>query len=1055
YPTQAIRVSPANGSTIADTGTSLSWMPGVVATPTGYRIFLGTDNPPTNMLNGLDLGNTSTCYPAGLMTNATYYWQVQAYNSLGDAPPATIWSFNIAVQTVNTEIGTGTSTNRSPFGTGYGYERDATLYLASEIGALPQSIQSLAWYATRSVSTATPVKLYLKATTATALPAVNWASTITGATLVFNGTINSITANSWMNINLSSAFTLPEANNLMVLIETNYGGTGSGNSLGGGFRNTNYSPINTRHKFWSNNNTPPTSTGSFDILRANIRITSGVVLPNPAVVTAPINVATNVAISSTLNWASGGGNVSGYRLYLGTDGNGNSTPSNLIYGLDLGNNLSYTPPSSFAFATTYFWKVVSYNSAGAATGSSIWSFTTELPPVPNEAVHPLPADLATDIGNDAQLSWSPNPAGTVPTGYNVYFGTTNPPALVGNQTATSYDPGTLAFSTTYYWQIDPQSARGFSSEANTLPVWSFTTALPPVPNVAVNPLPADLATDILINAYLNWSPNPEGTTPIGYNVYFGTGNPPDLIGNQTTTSYDPGTLEYGTTYYWQIDPQSARGFSSDTNILPVWSFTTEYSPYPTQAILVAPAIGSLINTGGSLTWFAGLGATPTGYRISLGTDNPPTNLLNAMDLGNVTTCNPAGLMPNTTYYWQVQAYNSLGDAPPATIWSFMVAAQSVSIGTGTSTNRSPFGTSFGFERDATLYLASEIGTVSQPIRSLAWYATRNVSTSTPVKVYLKATTATALPAVNWASTISGATLVFNGTISSITANAWMNINLSSAFTLPSGNNLMVLIETNLGGSGNGNFDGGGFRNTNYSPNNTLHKYWMSNYSAPTTTGSFDILRANIRISSSTTVVELPGSAVASSPLIGATNVPLTASLNWNSGGGTVSGYRLYMGTDGYGISTPTNLIYGLDLGNTLSYTPPSSFAYATTYYWQVIPFNISGTAIGGSIWSFTTESEPVPSLDVPTNLIIALQDGMVYISWDAVPNAESYQVFSSDDPDAEEWGTPRAITATASYSEAATLTKRFYRVSASSAAISRVIRANATEPPSPLIKPRR
>ncbi|MDZ4121862.1 MAG: hypothetical protein U1C33_05540, partial [Candidatus Cloacimonadaceae bacterium] len=450
---------------------------------------------------------------------------------------------------------------------------------------------------------------------------------------------------------------------------------------------------------------------------------------------------------------------------LGTDGNGASTPTNLIYGLDLGNTLSYTPPSSFAYDTSYYWQVVSYNSAGAATGSTIWSFTTELPPVPNVAVNPAPVDLETDIANDVQISWSPNPEGTVPTGYNVYFGTANPPALIGNHTATSYNPGALAYSTTYYWQIDPQSARGFSSEANTLPVWSFTTALPPVPDVAVNPLPNDLAADVLINAELNWSPNPEGTVPIGYNVYFGTGYPPDFVGNQIATLYNPGTLEYNTTYYWQIDPQSARGFSSDTNILPVWSFTTEQSPYPTQAVLVSPAIGNAINTGGSLSWSAGLGAIPTGYRISLGTDYPPTNLLNALDLGNVTTCNPAGLMPNTTYYWQVQAYNSLGDAPPAYIWSFTVAAQSVSIGTGTGTNRSPFGTAYGFERDATLYLASEIGNIGQPIHSLAWYATRSVSTDTPIKVYLKATSATALPSVNWANTISGATLVYDSTVS--------------------------------------------------------------------------------------------------------------------------------------------------------------------------------------------------------------------------------------------------------------------------------------------------
>ncbi|MDZ4121743.1 MAG: hypothetical protein U1C33_04940, partial [Candidatus Cloacimonadaceae bacterium] len=247
-------------------------------------------------------------------------------------------------------------------------------------------------------------------------------------------------------------------------------------------------------------------------------------------------------------------------------------------------------------------------------------------------------------------------------------------------------------------------------------------------------------------------------------------------------------------------------------------------------------------------------------------------------------------------------------------------------------------------------------------------------------------------------------------------------------------NLMVLIETNYGGGGSGNSLGGGFLNTNYSPVNSLHKYWFSNNSPPTTLGSYDILRANIRISSSSTVVELPSPAVVIAPLNGATNEALTSTLNWASGGGNVTGYRLYLGTDGNGINNPTNLIYGLDLGNTLSYTPPSSFAYAATYYWMVVPYNSAGAATGSIIWSFTTEGEPVSSLDAPTNLVVTLQGGMLIISWDSVPNAAGYLVFSSDDPGAVEWGTPRATTTTPSFVEAVTQSKRFYKVVATSIA---------------------
>jgi hypothetical protein len=55
----------------------------------------------------------------------------------------------------------------------------------------------------------------------------------------------------------------------------------------------------------------------------------------------------------------------------------------------------------------------------------------------------------------------------------VYFGATYPPAkLASNQSETTYDPGTLAFGTTYYWKIVAWDNHGASSAS---PVWQFTT----------------------------------------------------------------------------------------------------------------------------------------------------------------------------------------------------------------------------------------------------------------------------------------------------------------------------------------------------------------------------------------------------------------------------------------------------------------------------------------------------------------------------------------------------------------------------------------------------
>jgi hypothetical protein len=44
--------------------------------------------------------------------------------------------------------------------------------------------------------------------------------------------------------------------------------------------------------------------------------------------------------------------------------------------------------------------------------------------------------------------------------------------------------------------------------------------------------------------------------------------------------------------------------------------------------------------------------------------------------GEVVGVNPTGLVNNTTYYWKVVPYNSLGDASNVSIWSFSTLTSS-------------------------------------------------------------------------------------------------------------------------------------------------------------------------------------------------------------------------------------------------------------------------------------------------------------------------------------------------------------------------------------------
>jgi len=91
----------------------------------------------------------------------------------------------------------------------------------------------------------------------------------------------------------------------------------------------------------------------------------------------------------------------------------------------------------------------------------------------SHACNPNPAD-GSIVSTTTDLSWT---SGIDVTSHDVYFGTNDSPPFIGNQTTTIFDPGTMAYSTTYYWRIDEIGATG---KTNGL-VWCFTTPTPPPP----------------------------------------------------------------------------------------------------------------------------------------------------------------------------------------------------------------------------------------------------------------------------------------------------------------------------------------------------------------------------------------------------------------------------------------------------------------------------------------------------------------------------------------------------------------------------------------------
>jgi hypothetical protein len=119
------------------------------------------------------------------------------------------------------------------------------------------------------------------------------------------------------------------------------------------------------------------STDKFRLLFDNVvNDTPPAVAPNCVTLTAPLNAATGVSPSPsvTLSWtaATTGPAASSYDVYLDT----NTNPTTL-----LGNQVTLTRTVTGLLSTTaYYWKVVAKNSAGEATGCSVFSFTTSVDP---------------------------------------------------------------------------------------------------------------------------------------------------------------------------------------------------------------------------------------------------------------------------------------------------------------------------------------------------------------------------------------------------------------------------------------------------------------------------------------------------------------------------------------------------------------------------------------------------------------------------------------------------------------------------------------------------
>jgi len=288
---------------------------------------------------------------------------------------------------------------------------------------------------------------------------------------------------------------------------------------------------------------------------------------------------------------------------------GNQVSTLLLVGFP-----GFAMPEGLVPGTTYYWRVDEINDQdpNSPWKGSVWSFSVP----PKTAYAPDPTDGAESVDTDVELSWTPGFGAKL---HTVYFGDNFD--NVNNDTGglpqgiATYTPGPLKMAKTYYWRVDEFDV----IDTYKGDVWSFTTE-----GGVGNPNPSNGAVGIEHTPVFTWTP---GVYAASHQVYFGadkdavrnadTSSPEYKgTGNLGSESYEPGKLDWYSTYYWRID--EANNVNSDSPWTgSLWSFTTadfiviedfeDYNDYPPDEIFS--------------TWIDGYGTTTNGSMA--GNADPP------------------------------------------------------------------------------------------------------------------------------------------------------------------------------------------------------------------------------------------------------------------------------------------------------------------------------------------------------------------------------------------------------------------------------------------------
>ncbi|MFO7659921.1 MAG: choice-of-anchor J domain-containing protein [Candidatus Cloacimonadaceae bacterium] len=874
---------PANDAVNIAINSALSWT-NSGQLPQGMKLYFGFNNPPSSIANGIEITPSTTSWtpPRYLISNTDYYWQVIPYDQYGTAYQPQIRKFRT--------VAAAPLSASSYF---EGFEVDDEYYLPLGWRMVNGNNDDRAWQCLLGLAYSGNKHMAISGSSQAISD--DW-SISRGMSLNAGYTyrLSFYYRKYGQSINAKFAVYYSGSSNPLDPKQTIYVNDNVTN-IGYNYFEVDFTPATTGvHYFMfhcNSTNTAYDAAGvSIDEFLVRGIMTAAVSNPSPAV------SATGVLLDTSFSWQLSSGVPTGYYISLGT----NNPPTNVAHRVNVGNNLTWTPSQPLEYGKLYYWQVIPYDSMAEAVDTPVWSFYSEL---------------------DAVISYLP---------YNENFDTTNQGAVPTNWTVFDLDGDTKK------WLVY-NDANAFSPPKSMRIDRSTVTSVGNDDWVITSPFKLYAGFNYQFTfKYKNMLFSYPGKMKVAYgsapapaqmtNVIFDNNNVNNTTWIDGVCNFTPDVTG---SYFFGFHCYSVAANSGFYLYVDNVQLATTSVPLPVSAPEPADAATNVFVNNTTLSWDHT--GDVYGYKISIGTDNPPTNLIEDLDLGDNKSYTYDGLWSfGTQHYWQVVPYNSVGDCATNQIYTFTAMPAAVI-------------SDFPYYEDCEALTLPALP---------AGYFAHNVNQD----------------AITWLSrsTLHPASKALSMTSLDLVADDWLFL---PGVSIQQGSYYVIRFRyrndrnrsyaklafyrgsqpTPAAMTLNMHYNDGVMGGTFWTP---IQVQFRASYTGIIYFGFHCFTFANggrINVDN-IEILRLPTPVSNPVPANEALGVSRSPAFSWTHAEGNPDGYRFYLGTD----NPPTNIFNGLEIGlvNELHYL--ESLEFDTEYYWQVIPYNALGDAPECPRYSFVT-----------------------------------------------------------------------------------------------------